>query len=367
MKRMLYLLLVFTALGTMPARSQDLTGIWRGYFKTDLGVTYKLEIQIKQTSTGFKGVTYSYLTTVFYGKTILTGTFNKPDQSAMIKEIRTVELRMSPGSVSCIMKYLLDYSKSGKEEFLEGVYSSAYETDGYGGKKGDDCGGGIVRLRKVPTSDFYIEPFLRDDPVASRPRTNVPPKVNTSPGKQTNLVPKSNSNTTAKNNRQPTNTNPKPNNSTHQPVTQIPVDTNEMVKAPAVIETKPPRPPMNAKPAIVRNRSGELMRTLTIKSPRVSVKIYDNGEIDDDTVSVYLNGRLILSNKKLTAAPLLLNFTLSDDDPDQELTLVAENLGRIPPNTSLMIVEAGDQRFDVRITSTEQKNAVVRFRYEPGD
>jgi hypothetical protein len=53
-----------------------------------------------------------------------------------------------------------------------------------------------------------------------------------------------------------------------------------------------------------------------------------------------------------------------DDEEDQELTMVAENLGRIPPNTSLMIVEAGDQRFEVRITSTEQKNAVVRFRYK---
>jgi hypothetical protein len=48
----------------------------------------------------------------------------------------------------------------------------------------------------------------------------------------------------------------------------------------------------------------------------------------------------------------------------QELTMVAENLGKIPPNTALMIVEAGNQRFRVQLTSTEQKNAVVRFRYE---
>ena len=52
-----------------------------------------------------------------------------------------------------------------------------------------------------------------------------------------------------------------------------------------------------------------------------------------------------------------------EDGEDQELTMVAENLGRIPPNTSLMIVEAGDQRFQVRITSSEQNNAVVRFKY----
>ena len=66
----------------------------------------------------------------------------------------------------------------------------------------------------------------------------------------------------------------------------------------------------------------------------------------------------------LTARPLTITINMEEDGEEQELVMVAENLGRIPPNTSLMIVEAGDKRFDVRITSTEQKNAVVRFRYQ---
>ncbi len=44
--------------------------------------------------------------------------------------------------------------------------------------------------------------------------------------------------------------------------------------------------------------------------------------------------------------------------------MVADNEGEIPPNTSLMIVKAGDKEYEVRITSTEQKNAVVIFKYE---
>jgi len=44
--------------------------------------------------------------------------------------------------------------------------------------------------------------------------------------------------------------------------------------------------------------------------------------------------------------------------------MVAENLGEIPPNTSLMVVKAGKQQYEVRITSTEQKNAVIVFKYE---
>ena len=106
-----------------------------------------------------------------------------------------------------------------------------------------------------------------------------------------------------------------------------------------------------------------MAQSIIVSDPDVIVKLYDNGEIDDDTISIYLNKRLVLSNKRLSAAPIKLNFSMQDEE-DQELTMVAENLGRIPPNTSLMIVEAGDQRFEVRITSSEQKNAVVRFKYQ---
>jgi hypothetical protein len=47
-----------------------------------------------------------------------------------------------------------------------------------------------------------------------------------------------------------------------------------------------------------------------------------------------------------------------------ELIMVADNLGDIPPNTSLMVVKAGDKQYEVSIASTEQKNAVVIFKYE---
>jgi hypothetical protein len=45
--------------------------------------------------------------------------------------------------------------------------------------------------------------------------------------------------------------------------------------------------------------------------------------------------------------------------------MVAENLGTLPPNTALMIVQAGKERYTLNLSSTEQKNAMVRFKYQP--
>ena len=44
--------------------------------------------------------------------------------------------------------------------------------------------------------------------------------------------------------------------------------------------------------------------------------------------------------------------------------MVGENMGSIPPNTALMIVNAGDKRYQLYLTSDDKKNALVRFIYE---
>jgi len=41
--------------------------------------------------------------------------------------------------------------------------------------------------------------------------------------------------------------------------------------------------------------------------------------------------------------------------------MVADNLGTIPPNTSVMIITTPSKRYEVFISSSEQKNAKVVF------
>jgi hypothetical protein len=45
-----------------------------------------------------------------------------------------------------------------------------------------------------------------------------------------------------------------------------------------------------------------------------------------------------------------------------EIAMYAENLGKIAPNTALAIIYAGEQRFEVSMSSNFIKNSTIRFR-----
>jgi hypothetical protein len=94
--RLLNLFLVFisiSSLSSLQSNAQNLTGIWRGYFISEHSEQYKFEIQIEQSpKKSIVGVSYSYHTTVFYGKATLTGSFNATSKFLIVQEIKTVDL-----------------------------------------------------------------------------------------------------------------------------------------------------------------------------------------------------------------------------------------------------------------------------------
>lgn len=360
--RYLLIFLFLSPLTPFGSYGQDLTGIWRGYFITESGEYYKLEFQVAQNgSYGVTGVSYSYLDVRFYGKATMTGNFIKSSASFRIREIKTVEVRSSMGGGTCIMNYNFNYARSGKEEFLEGTYLGKFETK-YAAATGTwgDCGHGKVFLRKVTTTDFYVEPFLKNR-IKTQPVIINQPPVKKDTVKTVPVIKTPVTKPIIKTN--PVVTKPDVNKPIQKPADPV-ITKKDSVKNinPVITKTNPPA--VTPTPSVIRNRTNELVKVLVVHDSDVTVKLYDNGEIDGDTISVYLDKKLVLSAKRLTASPLIVKLKMDEDNDEHELTMVAENLGTIPPNTSLMVVEAGEQRFDVRITSTEQKNAVVRFRYQ---
>jgi hypothetical protein len=75
---------------------------------------------------------------------------------------------------------------------------------------------------------------------------------------------------------------------------------------------------------------------------------------------------MIATHVLLKAKPHTLRIPVSRLAPVSELTMVAENLGSIPPNTSLLIAYISGVRHEIRLESTEQTSATIRLRKTPG-
>ena len=363
---MLFFLIVNTA---VVVSAQKITGIWRGYFITETGEEYRLEFQVEQKKAqSVSGVSYSYLDKRFYGKATMSGNFAVINNSFQIQELRTTEVRNIGGGGTCLMNYKFSYAKSGKEEFLEGTYVGKSEDRKNPKNNGvwGDCGGGKVYLRRVETSDFYVETFLRDKPIAKKSTTKSPKTVTEPVIKKPAVVTQKEPTIATQKKAAPIASTTKP-PVKKETVIQKQKNTQVQTLPPAIVKEETKKiliPKKFSLPSQTRARENELTKTLTVRNEEVIVKLYDNGEIDDDTISVYLDNNLVLSSKRLSTTPLTINLKMSEDNSEHVLVMVAENLGKIPPNTSLMIVNDGDKRYEVRITSTEQKNAMVRFRYQ---
>jgi hypothetical protein len=405
--------------------AQNVTGVWQGHFRsTNVAARssifddrYRFEVQIAQTNKHFEAVTYSYLSSIFYGKASAAGTVNAHTGKVMLQEGKLLELRNQSGDV-CIMTCFLQYSKSGDDEFLEGTYVSMNVRDS------SNCGRGTVFLRKVASSDFYVEPFLakkekeiaekegtatmkpKSSPAhkdSSLAKTTTPHRngTTTKPGVKT-APPIAKTTAPAAGTKPPASKLPPPVAGTRapgaKPTSPATKPGSPVIKtAPPVAKIAPPKtsrpekqepstsrvtvpnatvhqPPgtdsngMGRKfptitPRILLTRSNQVVKTITVNVNEVTLNIYDDGAIDHDTISVYLDNKQVISHAMLTDRPLILTLHLDESNDYHELVMVAENEGEIPPNTSLMIVKAGDKEYEVRITSTEQKNAVVTFKY----
>ena len=115
-------------------------------------------------------------------------------------------------------------------------------------------------------------------------------------------------------------------------------------------------------PAEVVKRETEIIRTVLFKSDTLVISLYDNGEIDGDTVSLVLNGNIILSRQGLTDKAIRKTIAASEIGDSSRLVLYAENLGRIPPNSGLLILQDGNERYQIRFSGDLQKNSAVILR-----
>jgi len=109
------------------------------------------------------------------------------------------------------------------------------------------------------------------------------------------------------------------------------------------------------------------IQEIKVDTGKIRLDFYDNGEIDGDSISVLLNNTVLVSHQRLALKPITVEVAVDLQHTEQEVTMVAENQGSIPPNTALLIITCGKKRYRLYLKSTTQKNAQVRFIYERPD
>jgi hypothetical protein len=111
-----------------------------------------------------------------------------------------------------------------------------------------------------------------------------------------------------------------------------------------------------------KERQKEMTKEFLVESDSLHITFYDNGEVDGDSISIFFNDQLLASSQHLSTKAINLSVALDPLRPFNEISMFADNLGRIPPNTALMFVYDGSKRYEVRLASSLEKSATVRFR-----
>lgn len=119
-------------------------------------------------------------------------------------------------------------------------------------------------------------------------------------------------------------------------------------------------------PDPVPAREREIQHTIILDTSFIRIDLYDNGEIDHDTVTLQLDGKTIVRSQRLSLKPVSLRLELSKEPAEHLLEMFADNLGSIPPNTALLVLTCKKNRYELNLSSNEKVNGSVKLIVRPG-
>lgn len=120
--------------------------------------------------------------------------------------------------------------------------------------------------------------------------------------------------------------------------------------------------PVNRDSVKLASRPKNILQTIILNTDSVTIELYDDGLIDGDSVSVFINSNLLLNKVGLTYKVLKQTIQLPVSADGIVLTMFAENEGSIPPNTGLLIIRSGEAKHEIRFSSDTKKSAAIELR-----
>jgi hypothetical protein len=311
-----------------------ITGVWKGKIGKQ-----KAEVKIIQKGDSLTGTSYYYESAGNYRRYTIKGYFDADNNSAVWWDDQLVEeksgrFNLGQGKLAYLSR--ADFNCPGGGEMM---------LDGTAGPKEDITPGGTVHLDKTGNTNFSDEwDFVIDNYITGANDPEIIDSVALIAFKET-------------------------------PPQDIVIQTpkKQLPKAPTTGMTSismPSEKPMEEKPVVTKpltieekfvTRESRHVMDIPLHGDSIELRFYDNAEIDGDSISLFINQKLVFQHIFLKAKPYVVKLAVNDLNETNELVMVAENLGRIPPNTSYMVAIVEDKRYEANLQSTEQISAMIKL------
>jgi hypothetical protein len=365
-------LLLFSCIFFTQLSAQNLTGRWQGSFIANgdaLINNYTYELVIKENASHqITAQTITKKGDQFYASAFARGSHNPRTQLIQIDETSFDQIKIANELEACLMSIFLTYKNIDGHEILEGSYMSSVVD----GKR--NCGSGKVFVEKV-SSLLSIKNTRVENKKTDTPKTKLAATQATQPKIKpiTTLLAKPSLPTATKNASNPTskliasteNSNSK---TTVNPTTEAATDgvivENETISTNIIAQNTISNLPINLAWVLV-GRENKLVKKIITNSKKISLDLFDNGTIDNDTIIVFDNKKLLVNKKRLSYKAIHLEFDFTENLREHEVIIVAHNMGTVPPNTALLLFKDGKVRQEYFITSTNKINAKILIVYEP--
>lgn len=324
--------------------SQMITGVWKGKINRQ-----KAEIKIIQNGDSLTGTSYYYESPANYRRYSIRGYFDANTNEAVWWDDQLLEEKSGKYSLTTPGKMPLlsraDFNcPGGSKMMLDGKSEKVYEDELKGEVHLDKINEGSFEDEWDFVIDNYLvganDPYIIDSISSLRTVPFQLQKEAERPHEQTPVVPV---------------------------IAERPAPKKEVPKeepGPVVRDAVPVKPQTIEEKFSARKKV--LITEIPVTGDSVELRFYDNAEIDGDSISLFLNDKLIFQHIRLLGSAYTIKLPVGELNATNELIMVAENLGSIPPNTSYMVALVGDKRYEARLESTEGSSAMIRFIKKSG-
>jgi hypothetical protein len=320
-----YIPLIAFFMISFSAMSQTISGNWYGVGSVGKDGNYSQylsELVLKRTGNKVTGEFNYYFKSTFIPAKV-TGTYNSKTRVLELKLIPVLNFKaVNRNGADCPMKgyFVVMVSKVGTT--LSGVFET---TDHY----------------KYTCPQIAVK-FTKEDPQAEKERLAATPPIQEEDDEEPAIPP----------------------------VVQTPVPAATPA-LPTPVAAQPVAKAVEPVRDIVQEKKEKLTKDLVtrafdespvfeVESDSLKLTLYDNGEVDGDTIALFVNRKIIVYNQRLSDKPF--SITIPIDTTVHEISMYAENLGTIPPNTALCVIMAGEKRYELILSSNFIRNGTIRFR-----